>query len=115
MRGGTLFALPTREACIFATEPSVSRGVWPTLLASGWRSGKVSASLHEKNARPLAEVIELDERAAGRDTRGMFPNPQWLEAFMGFPHDWTKLPGPTGGEVGPQLEVRRRRRRNRSE
>lgn len=51
----------------------------PTPTARDWKSG--ASNLHEKNARPLNEVIH-------RETPGPL-SPRFVEWLMGFPDGWT--------------------------
>ncbi|MGH9023892.1 MAG: hypothetical protein ACRDV9_12465, partial [Acidimicrobiia bacterium] len=63
---------------IFLTLPgAVGAGRVPTPPARDWRSGRASGATHERNARPLSEVI------------GGALNPAWVEWLMGFPLGWT--------------------------
>lgn len=59
--------------------PPLKGGALPTLRASDWRSGKVSAATMQKNSRPLCEIL------------GGHINPTWAEWYMGFPVGWTAL------------------------
>lgn len=58
-----------------------ARMMWPTPIGRDWKSG--SSNQHEKNSRPLNEVVY-------QATPGPL-NPTWVEALMGFPHGWTAL------------------------
>jgi hypothetical protein len=55
--------------------------LWPTPSARDWKSG--SSNQHEKNSRPLNEVVY-------QATPGPL-NPTWVEWLMGFPSGWTDL------------------------
>ena len=61
----------------------------PTPRARDWRSGKVSASTHGKNSRPLNETVSA---MAGNRSGRM--NPRFREWMMGFPIGWTGLRPP---------------------
>ena len=64
--------------------PNIRTALLPTMRASDFRSGSTSTATAEKNARPLAEVI-----VGCREQRETLINPEWAEAFMGFPVTWT--------------------------
>ena len=56
-----------------------------TPISRDWRSGKASAATMERNARPLSEQI------------GGLLNPEFVEKMMGWPLNWTRTDGETGG------------------
>ena len=87
----------------------------PTPSARDWRSGKASQETHDRNARPLNEVVDRlmwtpsamsghqsgtmqEWGGRGNPTRGTAAgsgqlNPTWVEGLMGFPHGWTDIAG----------------------
>jgi hypothetical protein len=58
-------------------ETAVALSPWPTPTARDWKSGKASDATHDRNSRPLSEVV------------GGALNPTWVEWLMGFPLGWT--------------------------
>lgn len=56
---------------------AVAGTMLPTPLTRDWRSGKASQATHDRNSRPLSEVI------------GGQLNPNWVEWLMGWPIGWT--------------------------
>jgi len=58
-------------------ETAVALSPWPTPTARDWKSGKASDATHDRNSRPLSEVV------------GGSLNPTWVEWLMGFPLGWT--------------------------
>lgn len=57
-----------------------------TPTSRDWRSGKASPATMERNARPLSEQI------------GGLLNPEFVEKMMGWPANWTRTDGETGGD-----------------
>lgn len=104
-----------REVYATAGKPSLegcAREEWPTPTARDWRSTAASSETHEKNARPLSEVVGLPEEESLNtpgSRRGSL-NPEWVEALMGAPPGWTALPDETVSE----LWATRTRRTSRS-
>lgn len=81
-------ASPTEDAWRGSTDKVTYRlppGRWPTPAARDYRSGKASEATHERNSRPLNEVVER--------TGGGKLNPTWVEWLMGIPLRWTELTG----------------------
>ena len=77
-----------RRAAGDKTGPALAVRDWPTLTARDWKS---SSRGHQDNARPLSEHVP-----------GPL-NPEWCEAFMGFPIGWTDPnaePRPAGWPMG---------------
>lgn len=77
------------------TQPGERRGVelegllrqqelLPTTTTRDWRSGKASEATHDRNSRPLNEVLS-------RGTEQSLLSPLFLEVFMGFPETWTEI------------------------
>lgn len=56
---------------------------WPTPTRRDWKSGCASEATHDRNARPLSEVVH-------KQTPGSL-NPDWVEWLMGWPVGWTSL------------------------
>ncbi len=75
--------------------------MYPTPSARDWRSGLASDATHERNSRPLNEVIVRESfptptanRWDGLQSHGVNVvsgqlNPTWVEWLMGFPLGWT--------------------------
>tara|TARA_R100000329_G_scaffold11543_1_gene12584 strand:+ start:189 stop:1286 length:1098 start_codon:yes stop_codon:yes gene_type:complete len=59
--------------------------MWPTPTSRDWRSGKASENTHNRNSRPLNELIAKKEEVPGQ------LNPTWVEWLMGLPLGWTDL------------------------
>ena len=56
---------------------------WPTPTKRDWKSGCASEATHDRNARPLSEVVH-------KQSPGSL-NPDWVEWLMGWPLGWTSL------------------------
>lgn len=96
-----------------------SMGTWPTPTSRDHKSTQASQATHERNARPLSEVVGLHDQAspntdgkprdwstpqAGQvnaDSHGERPpetknkgslNPAWVSQLLGFPVGWLDLP-----------------------
>ena len=67
---------------------------WPTATARDWKSTKASQSTHEKNSRPLSEVVgqhaPVNPSTIGKP-RGSL-NSAFVANLMGYPPDWLDLP-----------------------
>lgn len=107
-KGGRISPLKGREGGNLIE--ALSARLFPTPTASPWRSGEASEETHEKNSRPLNEVVAKlypTPRADGRDNAGgansrrsakangtyfgRTLNPGFVEWMMGFPPRWTEL------------------------
>jgi hypothetical protein len=56
-------------------------GMWPTPAARDWKSGTGAQKSKHNHGQPLTNVEGIRGRL----------NPEWVEALMGFPENWTKL------------------------
>lgn len=104
-----------REVYATAGKPSLegcAREEWPTPTARDWKSTAASQETHERNARPLSEIVGLPEEESlnSPGSRRGSLNPEWVEALMGAPSGWTALPDETVSE----LWATRTRRKSRS-
>jgi len=64
--------------------PTRVQRMLPTPSARDWKSGKASQETHERNSRPLNEVM-----SNGTGTGRL--SPCFVEWMMGFPEGWTEL------------------------
>jgi hypothetical protein len=66
-------------------EETVLKTEWPTASARDWRSGK--SNQHEKNSRPLNEVVVLDgqqdQEKVNSNGKRLGLNPAWVMQLMG--------------------------------
>ncbi len=80
---------------------------WPGPTARDWRSTGASAETHDRNSRPLSEVVGPDGRRGGErsSTPGSPPEPlpslnaSWVESLQGAPPGWTELPDEVAREL----------------
>jgi DNA (cytosine-5)-methyltransferase 1 len=68
---------------------AVAREMLPTPSSRDWKSGAASEATHERNSRPLNEVVYRIAQVNGTGSL----NPDWVELLMGWPLGWTR-PGP---------------------
>ena len=102
MRSGRLYERATRplerpmsgRECSSSPSSQGSAGpLWPTPSARDHRSTCASEDTHERNARPLSEVVGLhcqEMRLDGDDgSRPVVLNPEFVETLLGLPIGWS--------------------------
>ena len=99
-----------------AGRPALSKlaQLWPTPSARDHRSTCASEETHDRNARPLSEVVGLQAQAMKPDgddgSKPVVLNPEFVETMMGLPTGWSAY-GCSGTESVPS---KRRMRSKRS-
>lgn len=72
---------------------------WPTARAQarGSSRNRVQDRNHNYNIEDWCHILLV--KAGWSETTGLKMNPEWLEWWMGFPHQWTLIEGPKDAET----------------
>lgn len=102
MRSGRLYVRATQVSAHHTSEPECSSSqlnqstdtrLWPTPSARDHRSTCASEKTHERNARPLSEVVGLHcQKTMTPGETGLMPvvlNPEFVETLQGLPTGWS--------------------------